>query len=161
MRVGIGFDVHQLVKGRDLVLGGILIPYEYGLQGHSDGDVLLHAIMDALLGGVGLGDIGRHFPDTDAQYRGISSLLLLTAVREKLTATGFIVNNIDGVVIAQRPKLAPYIPEMEAKIGETLGISPKNINIKATTTENLGAMGRGEGIAAQAVATLKTSSPQL
>lgn len=154
MRVGIGYDVHRLVENRALVLGGINIPYSLGLQGHSDADVLLHAISDALLGAAGLGDIGRHFPDTDPEYLGISSLVLLEKVREKIKGAGFSVHNVDAVIMAQQPKLAPYIKEMQLKIAQALQVRVEMINVKATTTEGLGFVGRGEGIAAQAVVTL-------
>lgn len=150
MRVGTGYDVHRLVEGRPLILGGVQIPYDKGLSGHSDADVLLHAIMDALLGAVGKGDIGRHFPDRDLQYRGISSLELLERVMEMVRELGFKVVNIDSVVMAEEPKLAPYTDEMVQKIASVLEVSPFAVNIKATTTEGLGCIGRGEGIAAQA-----------
>ncbi len=152
MRVGIGYDVHRLVEGRPLILGGIEIPNNKGLLGHSDADVLLHAIMDALLGAVGKGDIGKHFPDNDPDYRGISSLLLLERVMEVVKDQGFAVVNIDSVVMAEKPKLASYIPQMTSKIASVLEVEPSRINIKATTTEGLGFIGRGEGIAAQAAA---------
>ena len=150
-RVGIGYDVHRFVEGRPLVLGGVCVPYPQGLEGHSDADVLLHAISDALLGAAGLGDIGRHFPDTDSRYKGISSLILLREVRDKLTEAGFFVHNVDAVIEAQEPKLAPYISQMNASIAETLEIEVQQVNVKATTTERLGFVGRKEGIAAQAV----------
>ncbi|MHC1746655.1 MAG: 2-C-methyl-D-erythritol 4-phosphate cytidylyltransferase [Negativicutes bacterium] len=153
-RVGIGYDVHRLVDGRKLILGGVDVPYKQGLEGHSDADVLLHAIQDAMLGAAGLGDIGRHFPDSDMQYKGISSLILLANVRDLLAGEGWEVNNIDAVVIAEQPKLAPYIARMNETIAKTLQISIKQINIKATTTERLGFTGRQEGIAAQAVVSL-------
>ncbi len=152
MRVGTGYDVHSLAEGHSLILGGIEIPYDRGLSGHSDADVLVHAVMDALLGAVGKGDIGRHFPDSDESYRGISSLVLLQRVMEMVTSEGFTVVNVDTVVIAQKPKLAPYIPQMISKIAPVLEVEPSRVNIKATTTEGLGSLGRGEGIAAQAVA---------
>ncbi|MDS1030393.1 2-C-methyl-D-erythritol 2,4-cyclodiphosphate synthase [Bacillota bacterium LX-D] len=154
MRVGIGYDVHTLEPKRKLVLGGVEIPYELGLAGHSDADVLLHAIMDALLGAAALGDIGRHFPDTDQGYKDISSMVLLLETKEKITAAGFKVNNIDAVVVAQKPHLAAYIPQMQKNIALTLEIKEQQVNVKATTTENLGFTGRGEGIAAQAVCML-------
>ncbi|AOT73184.1 2-C-methyl-D-erythritol 2,4-cyclodiphosphate synthase [Geosporobacter ferrireducens] len=154
MRVGSGFDVHQLVEGRKLILGGVEIPFEKGLLGHSDADVLLHAIKDALLGAAALGDIGRHFPDSDESYRGISSMKLLQEVKVKLKEKGYGVNNVDATIIAQAPKMAPYIETMREKIAGTLEIPLDNINIKATTTEKLGFTGRGEGIAAQAVVTI-------
>ncbi|HML37468.1 MAG TPA: 2-C-methyl-D-erythritol 4-phosphate cytidylyltransferase [Bacillota bacterium] len=150
IRVGTGYDVHRLTEGRKLILGGVEIPFEKGLLGHSDADVLLHAVMDALLGAASLGDIGRHFPDTDEKYRGADSLELLKAVGSMLREGGFCVVNIDAVVIAQRPKIAPYIGEMILHIAETLGIEGNRINIKGTTTERLGFCGREEGIAAQA-----------
>jgi 2-C-methyl-D-erythritol 4-phosphate cytidylyltransferase/2-C-methyl-D-erythritol 2,4-cyclodiphosphate synthase len=155
-RVGIGYDVHRLVENRPLILGGVAIPHTKGLEGHSDADVLLHAISDALLGAAGLGDIGRHFPDTDPQYKGISSLVLLRSVREKLAEAGFQVYNVDAVVEAETPKLAPYISEMNGCIAEALFVEPGRINVKATTTEKLGFVGRKEGIAAQAVVMLES-----
>jgi len=154
MRVGIGYDVHALVEERKLILGGVEIPYEKGLLGHSDADVLVHAVMDALLGAAALGDIGRHFPDTDERYRGADSLQLLKKVRHLMQERGFIVNNIDAVIVAQKPKLAPYIEQMETNIADALQIPEDRINIKATTTEFLGFEGRGEGIAVQAVASI-------
>ncbi|MGI6706048.1 MAG: 2-C-methyl-D-erythritol 2,4-cyclodiphosphate synthase [Clostridia bacterium] len=154
MRVGLGYDVHRLVEGRKLILGGVLIPYDKGLQGHSDADVLLHGIMDALLGAAGLGDIGKHFPDTDDRYKGISSLQLLDAVRAKLREKGYRIGNIDATVVAQKPKLAPYISEMSANIANTLQIDKDRVNVKATTTEGLGFTGTGEGIASYAVVLL-------
>lgn len=155
MRVGIGYDVHRLVEGRPLVLGGMEIPYPEGLLGHSDADVLVHAIMDALLGAAGAGDIGRHFPDSDGRYKGISSLLLLSRVGDILREKGLEIVNIDSVMIAQAPKLAPYIEGMCLKLAETLGLRPGQVNVKATTTEGLGFTGTGEGMAAQAVAMVK------
>jgi 2-C-methyl-D-erythritol 4-phosphate cytidylyltransferase/2-C-methyl-D-erythritol 2,4-cyclodiphosphate synthase len=153
-RVGIGYDVHQLVTDRKLILGGVEIAHTHGLAGHSDADVLLHAIKDALLGAAALGDIGRHFPDTEAQYKGISSLKLLAKVKEILHTNKFYVNNIDATIVAQKPKLAAYIPEMDRNIAAALGISVNNVNVKATTTEGLGFAGRQEGIAAYATASL-------
>jgi len=153
-RIGIGYDVHRLVAGRRLIIGGVDIPYGFGLEGHSDADVLLHAVKDALLGAAALGDIGRHFPDSDPAYKGASSLKLLAAVGEKLAAAGWQAYNIDAVVIAEKPKLAPYIPAMNANIAAALGIAAVQVNVKATTTEGLGGAGRGEGIAAQAVAAI-------
>lgn len=150
LRIGTGFDVHSLVEDRKLILGGLEIPFEKGLLGHSDADVLLHAIMDALLGAAALGDIGRHFPDGDESYRGISSLLLLKKVKNLLEESGCQIGNIDATVIAQRPKITPYIKEMTSRISETLDIEENRINIKGTTTEKLGFCGREEGIAAQA-----------
>lgn len=155
MRVGIGYDVHALAAGRPLVLGGVVIPYEKGLAGHSDADVLLHAIIDALLGAASLGDIGQHFPDTDPQYKGISSLVLLERTVSLIQKVRLAVNNIDAIIIAQKPRLAPYLQEMEAKIAQVVKVPLDRVNIKATTTEGLGFAGRGEGIAAQAVCSLK------
>lgn len=154
MRVGIGVDFHRLVPRRKLILGGVQIPYELGLLGHSDADVVLHAICDALLGAAALGDIGKHFPDTDSRYRDISSTVLLTEVRKKIAAAGFAIENIDATVIAQQPRLAPYIAQMCEKSAEALGLSISQINIKATTPEGMGALGRSEGIAVWAVALL-------
>ena len=153
-RVGIGYDVHRFISGRPLMLGGVDIPYSKGLEGHSDADVLLHAIADALLGAAGLGDIGRHFPDTDPHYKGISSLILLAEVRNKLAEAGFVADNVDAVVQAEAPKLAPFIPMMNETVARTLGIAADKVNIKATTTEKLGFVGRREGIAAEAVAMI-------
>jgi 2-C-methyl-D-erythritol 2,4-cyclodiphosphate synthase len=149
-----GYDVHKLVEGRDLILGGVNVPHTLGLLGHSDADVLIHAIMDALLGASALGDIGKHFPDTDPQYKGISSIRLLEHVRDLIAQEGYVVENIDATVIAQKPKLRPYIDQMERNIAETLGIAPDQINIKATTEEGLGFTGKEEGIAAQAICSL-------
>ena len=154
MRIGFGYDVHQLVADRPLILGGVEIPYEKGLLGHSDADVLVHAIMDALLGAAALGDIGKHFPDTDPQYKGADSMKLLMHVKTILEKEGFGIENIDATIIAQRPKLAPYIPTMCIGIQQILG-QDVAINIKATTTEHLGFEGRGEGISACAVCLLK------
>ncbi|MBZ4688255.1 MAG: 2-C-methyl-D-erythritol 2,4-cyclodiphosphate synthase [Clostridia bacterium] len=154
MRVGTGFDVHRLVEGRKLVLGGVEIPYEKGLKGHSDADVLLHAIADAFLGAAGLGDIGRHFPDNDPQYKGIASTVLLKKVYGMIKARKMKVINVDATVIAQEPKLAPYISEMERNISDILNTGIENINIKATTTEGLGYTGEKKGIAAQAVVSI-------
>lgn len=154
MRVGFGYDVHKIVEGRPLVLGGVNIPYEKGLLGHSDADVLTHAIMDALLGAAGAGDIGRHFPDSDRQYKGISSLILLSRVRDILAQKGLTVGNIDSVIVAQAPKLAPFMEEMKINVAEALRIKPAQVNVKATTTEGLGFAGSGEGIAAYAVAMI-------
>ena len=155
MRIGIGYDVHKLVKGRKLILGGVEIEHEYGLLGHSDADVLIHAIMDALLGAAGLGDIGRHFPDTDDEFKGISSLKLLKMVNDKLIDEGYEINNIDSVIIAQKPKLKDYIEVMEENIAEILEINIDDINVKATTTEKLGFNGREEGISCEAVVLIK------
>ncbi|WIF95624.1 2-C-methyl-D-erythritol 2,4-cyclodiphosphate synthase [Caminicella sporogenes] len=154
MRVGIGYDVHRLVEGRKLILGGVDIPYQKGLLGHSDADVLLHAIKDAMLGAVALGDIGKLFPDTDNRYKGISSIKLLSEVNNRLKEKGYRVNNIDAVIIAQKPKMAPYIEGMRKNIANTLSIDKDSVNIKATTTEGLGFTGTGEGIAAQAIVSV-------
>lgn len=154
MRVGMGYDVHRLTEGRKLILCGVEIPYEKGLLGHSDADVALHAIMDALLGAAALGDIGRHFPDTDPAYEGISSMLLLKRVGDLLEEHNYIVENIDATIIAQRPKLARYMPQMVQNVAGALGLEESQVNIKATTEEGLGFTGRGEGIAAQAVCML-------
>lgn len=158
MRIGIGYDVHALTAGRPLIIGGVKIPHEKGLLGHSDADVLTHAIMDALLGAAALGDIGQHFPDTDECYRGADSMMLLGRVRQKISDAGYCVGNIDAIIIAQAPKMAEYIKQMTGNIAETLHIPVSKINIKATTTEHLGFEGRGEGIAAQAVCLLDTIS---
>ena len=154
MRIGQGFDVHQLVEGRKLIIGGVDIPYQKGLLGHSDADVLLHAICDALLGAAALGDIGRHFADTDAQYKDIDSRILLREVLHRVRAEGWRVGNVDATIIAQAPKMAPHIPQMAANIAADLRIEKGAVNVKATTTEQLGYTGRGEGIAAQAVVLL-------
>ena len=153
-RVGHGFDVHQLVLGRSLIIGGVKIDYERGLLGHSDADVLLHAISDALLGAAGLGDIGKHFPDSDAEYKGVDSRELLRHVATKIGTAGFIVGNVDATIIAQMPKMAPHVAQMVSNIAADLGIDASQVNIKATTTEKLGFTGRGEGIAAEAVCLL-------
>lgn len=155
MRVGMGYDVHKLVEGRRLILGGVNVPYEKGLLGHSDADVLTHAIMDALLGAAALGDIGKHFPDTDEQYRGASSIALLRHVKALLDKENYVIGNIDATVIAQRPKLAAFIPDMVMTISEALGLNENQVNIKATTEEGLGFTGRGEGISSQAVCLLE------
>ncbi|MGE5474828.1 MAG: 2-C-methyl-D-erythritol 2,4-cyclodiphosphate synthase [Ignavibacteriales bacterium] len=152
MRVGFGYDVHKLVPDRKLILGGVEIPYEKGLLGHSDADVLVHAIMDALLGSAGMGDIGIHFPDTDDSYKGISSMILLEIVNEKLNKKGYVLGNIDSTIVAQEPKLAEYIPKMVSNIVEVLKIDKEQVNIKATTTEGLGFEGKKEGISAYAAA---------
>lgn len=154
MRIGQGYDVHRLVEGRKLILGGVEISYELGLLGHSDADVLTHAIMDALLGAAGMGDIGRHFPDTDPDYAGADSLKLLAAVMEKLTDAGWKVGNVDSTIVAQRPKLAPYLSQMQQKLAQIMGVQPDQVNVKATTEEKMGFTGSGEGMAAQAVALL-------
>jgi 2-C-methyl-D-erythritol 2,4-cyclodiphosphate synthase len=155
LRVGQGFDVHQLVPGRKLVIGGVEIPHDKGLLGHSDADVLLHAICDALLGAAGLGDIGRHFPDSDARYRGIDSRELLRHVARLLADRGFKAGNVDATIVAEAPRMAPHVPRMVANIAADLGIEAGRVNVKATTTERLGFTGRGEGIAAQAVCLLE------
>jgi len=153
-RVGQGFDVHQLVEGRPCIIGGVHIPYERGLLGHSDADVLLHAISDAILGALGLGDIGRHFPDTDPAFKDADSVVLLQRVWDMAVEKGYRIGNLDATIIAQKPKMAPYIPQMVEVIARTLGAQPELINVKATTTEQLGFTGRGEGIAAQCVVCL-------
>ena len=156
MRIGMGYDVHKLVEDRELILGGVKIPYEKGLLGHSDADVLIHAIMDALLGAAALGDIGKHFPDTDPAYKGISSVKLLQHVRGLMEEHLYVIGNIDATIIAQRPKMAPHIEAMRANIAEALGIEVDQINIKATTEEGLGFTGTGEGISSQAIASLES-----
>jgi len=158
MRIGQGFDVHQLVAGRKLIIGGVDIPYDKGLLGHSDADVLLHAICDALLGAAALGDIGKHFADTDAKFKNIDSRILLREVSRLLNNAGFRVGNVDATIIAQAPKMAPHIAQMVENIAADLGIAMNAVNVKATTTEKLGYSGRGEGIAAQAVALLLTAA---
>ena len=155
MRIGMGYDVHKLVEDRKLIMGGVEIPYEKGLLGHSDADVLLHAIMDSLLGAAALGDIGKHFPDTDKKYKGISSILLLKEVGKLVKNKGFEIENIDSTIIAQKPKMAPHIPIMVKNIAEALEISEDKINVKATTEEGLGFTGRGEGISSQSICLLK------
>ena len=155
MRVGMGYDVHRLTEGRDLILGGVKIPYEKGLLGHSDADVLLHAIMDALLGAAALGDIGKHFPDTDEKYSGISSMKLLKHVAGLLEENLYIVENIDATIIVQKPKMRPHIAQMEENIASALGIERDRVNVKATTEEGLGFTGSGEGISAQAICALE------
>lgn len=154
MKIGLGYDVHKLVSGRKLIIGGIEIPFEKGLLGHSDADVLVHAIMDSILGALGLGDIGKHFPDTDNEYKDISSLILLERVYNIMLESGYEIGNIDTVVAAQRPKLATYIEKMEGEIAKVLNTPTLNINIKATTTEELGFVGREEGISAHSVCLL-------
>ena len=154
MRVGIGYDIHRLVEDRKLVLGGVHIPFELGLDGHSDADVLVHSICDALLGALALGDIGQHFPNTDMQYRDISSLILLDKVNSLIKSRGFVINNVDAVIIAQKPKLAPFIPDMRDNIAGTLGIAVESVSVKATTAERLGSIGQGKGIAAQAIVSI-------
>lgn len=155
MRIGTGYDVHKLVQGRKLIIGGIDIPYEKGLLGHSDADVLLHAIMDSLLGAAALGDIGKHFPDTDERYNGISSILLLKKVGELLKEKNYEIENIDSTIIAQKPKMAAHIPSMVKNIADVLEISIDRVNVKATTEEGLGFTGRGEGISSQSICLLK------
>ena len=155
MRIGHGYDVHRLVEGRDLILGGVKIPYEKGLLGHSDADVLLHAVSDALLGAAGLGDIGRHFPDTDPKYKGADSLELLRQVYRKISEKGYRVGNIDVTMIAQRPKLKDYIPQMQANIAAAVGTTSDRVNVKATTEEKLGFTGTGEGMSCHAVCLLE------
>ena len=155
MRIGTGYDVHRLVAGRKLMIGGVDIPFEKGLFGHSDADVLLHAICDAMLGAAGLGDIGRHFPDTAPIYKDISSLMLLEEVRRLLAEAGFRVNNVDATIVAEKPKMAPHIPAMVTNIAEAIKVDRSAINVKATTTEGLGFAGRDEGMAAYAVALVR------
>lgn len=154
MRIGMGYDVHKLVEGRKLIMGGVEIPYEKGLLGHSDADVLLHAIMDALLGAAALGDIGKHFPDTDPAYKGISSIKLLEHVGRLLEENLFLIENIDATIIAQAPKMRPHIDAMRRNIAEVLGITIEQVNVKATTEEGLGFTGKGEGISSQAICLL-------
>lgn len=155
MRVGMGYDVHKLVEGRDLILGGVKIDWEKGLLGHSDADVLLHAIMDALLGAAALGDIGRHFPDTDEKYKGISSIKLLHHVGALLEENMYVINNIDATIIAQKPKMMPHIEKMRENVAKALHIEKNQVNIKATTEEGLGFTGSGEGISSQAICALQ------
>ena len=156
MRIGMGYDVHRLVEGRELIIGGVNIPYEKGLLGHSDADVLIHAVMDALLGAAALGDIGKHFPDTDPQYEGISSVILLSKVGELLNENLFFIENIDATIIAQKPKMRPYIDRMRQIMADSLNIDVSQVSVKATTEEGLGFTGSGEGISAQAIALLNT-----
>jgi 2-C-methyl-D-erythritol 2,4-cyclodiphosphate synthase len=158
LRVGQGFDVHPLVRGRSLIIGGVNIPFDLGLDGHSDADVLLHAVTDAILGAAGLGDIGRQFPDTDPAYRGADSRALLRETGKKVAAAGFRVVNVDATIIAQAPKMAPHIPQMVAYIAGDLGIEGAAVNVKAKTTEHLGFAGRGEGIAAEAIALVERAA---
>ena len=155
MRIGHGYDVHKLVEGRDLILGGVKIDYEKGLLGHSDADVLLHAVSDALLGAAGLGDIGKHFPDTDPQYKGADSLVLLQVVAQRVKEAGYRVSNIDVTMIAQRPKLKDHIPQMVLNIASAVGIAPDRVNVKATTEEKLGFTGEGLGMSCHAVCLLE------
>lgn len=154
MRIGMGYDVHRLIADRELIIGGVKIPYELGLLGHSDADVLLHAIMDALLGAAALGDIGKHFPDTDPQYKGISSVRLLEHVGKLLEENLYLIENIDATIIAQAPKMRPYIEQMRENIADALGIEADRVNVKATTEEGLGFTGSGEGISSQAICLL-------
>ena len=158
MRIGHGYDVHRLVENRELILGGVKIPYELGLDGHSDADVLLHAVMDALLGAAALRDIGYHFPDTDMRYKGADSRALLRAVKEKLDAAGYRVENVDVTMIAQRPKLKDYIPQMMENIAQDLGVALEQVNVKATTEEHLGFTGSGEGMACHAVCLIEKNA---
>ena len=155
MRIGHGYDVHRLVEGRKLIIGGIEIPHAFGLEGHSDADVLVHAVMDALLGAAGLGDIGKHFPDTDKQYSGISSMILLEHVYSFLHKGGYNIVNLDCTIVAQRPKLSPYLEQMKLKMASVLKVDCSQINIKATTEENLGFTGREEGISVHAVCLIE------
>lgn len=155
IRIGMGYDVHRLVEERKLILGGVEIPYEKGLLGHSDADVLVHALMDALLGAAAMGDIGRHFPDTDDQYKGIDSMVLLDHVVKLLWDAGYVVNNVDVTVVAQRPKLAGYIPQMEQNLANRMRVEKNQVNVKATTTEKLGFEGEGLGISTYAVCTIE------
>lgn len=155
MRIGMGYDVHRLVPGRNLILGGVKIDYELGLLGHSDADVLLHAVMDGLLGAAALGDIGKHFPDTDLRYKGADSLRLLEAVHDLVKKEGYLVGNVDATIIAQRPKMRPYIEKMRENIANALEIEVSRVNVKATTEEGLGFTGAGEGISAQAICLLE------
>ena len=155
MRVGLGYDVHKLTENRDLILGGVNIPYEKGLLGHSDAGVLIHAIMDALLGAAKMGDIGKLFPDTDPQYKGISSIKLLKCVKEKMDEKGIKIINIDSIIVAQRPKMRPYLEQMEKNLAEALDIDTDCINVKATTEEELGFTGKGEGISSKAVCLIE------
>ena len=156
LRIGQGYDVHRLTEGRKCILGGVEIPYEKGLDGHSDADVLAHAVADALLGAAGLGDIGRHFPDTDDKWRGADSIALLRNVTEKLNAAGFVPVNIDATVICQKPKISPYAAQMTANIAAAAGLSPDRVNVKGKTEEGLGFTGAGQGISAMAVALIET-----
>jgi len=158
IRVGYGYDVHQLVAGRELILGGVTVPFERGLLGHSDADVLCHAIGDALLGAAALGDLGSHFPDTDAQFAGISSLLLLQEIRAKLVAAGYRINNVDSMIICETPKLAAFVSEMRQNIATALALAPDQISVKATTSEKMGFAGRGEGMAAHATVLIENGN---
>lgn len=154
-RIGQSIDIHQLVSSRPLFLGGVEIPYEYGLKGHSDADVLLHAVIESIIGALALGDIGKHFPDTDPKYKGISSMVLLEETYKMMDNAGYVINNLDAIVLCEQPKLAPYIKQMQENIASTLHTSPTNINIKATRGEKLGFIGRQEGMVAQAVVLLR------
>lgn len=156
MRVGLGYDVHKLVEDRKLILGGVEVPHTLGLLGHSDADVLAHAIMDALLGAAAMGDIGKHFPDTDPKYKGADSMKLMEYVRERIEEQGYVIENVDATIIAQKPKLRPYIEQMEENIAKTLHIQKDQVNVKATTEEWLGFTGREEGMAAQAICSLSS-----
>ena len=153
-RIGTGYDYHALVEGRKLIIGGVTIPHKTGLYGHSDADVLLHAIIDAMLGAAGLGDIGKHFPDTDPMFAGADSRTLLREVAHRVLNTGYTIGNVDATIIAQAPKMAPHIPQMVSRIAEDIGVSPQQVNVKAKTNEKMGFVGREEGIAAEAVALL-------
>ena len=155
MRVGMGYDVHRLTVGRKLIMGGVEIPYEKGLLGHSDADVLVHAVMDALLGAAALGDIGKHFPDTDPEYEGVSSIRLLEYVGRILEENGYVIENIDATIIAQRPKMRPYIDQMRENMAEALGIETNQVSVKATTEEGLGFTGTGEGISSHAICAIE------
>jgi len=158
IRIGFGYDAHRLVTGRDLIIGGVNIPYDLGLQGHSDADVLIHAVCDALLGAAGLGDLGRHFPDTDPELEGVSSVVILKRVAGMIRNEGFELQNLDTTVVTELPKLAPYIETMIATIADALEVNPRQVSVKATTTEGMGFTGRGEGMAAYAVAALTVAS---
>ncbi len=158
IRIGHGYDVHRLTENRDLIIGGVKIPYEKGLLGHSDADVLVHAILDAVLGALGEGDIGKHFPDTDDAFKGINSMLLAENVASLLVSKGYVIGNIDATVVAQRPKLSPYIDEMRNNIASVFGVTPDRVNVKATTEEKLGFTGSGEGISAHAVCLITRSA---
>jgi 2-C-methyl-D-erythritol 2,4-cyclodiphosphate synthase len=158
-KIGFGYDAHRLVKGRPLILGGVAVPFDSGLEGHSDADVLIHAIIDAIIGGLGLGDIGTHFPDTDEQYRGASSVALLTTVLSWVRREGLFLNNLDATIVAQRPTLRPYIPQMRKTLARILDAGEERINIKAKTTEGMGFCGRQEGMAAYAVVSLGEKTP--
>jgi len=159
MRIGLGFDIHRLVSGRKLILGGIVIPFEKGLLGHSDADVLVHAVCDAILGAAGLGDIGQHFPDTDPEFKDVSSLKLLAKAYKMISEKGFVVQNIDATIFAEAPKLSQYKTEMQKNIARTIEIEPNHVNVKATTFEGLGMIGKGEGIGAVCVTLLTSAQP--